>query len=110
MIGRTLQADRLVRLVAHTLNQRLEQTGLSHSRFAAHKNRLALAALGKFPPVEEDADFAVASHELRERPAARRVKATFNIAFAGDAEQGHAMGEAPEFAGAKSFGFERVAG
>ena len=110
MIGRALQADGLVRLILHTLDQRFQQAGLSYPRLAAHKHRLALAALGEFPPVEEDADFAVAPHELRERPAARRVKAAFDLAFAGDAEHRHAMREAFELAGAKSFEFESVAG
>ena len=110
MIGRALQADGLVRLILHTLHQRFQQAGLSYPRLAAHEHRLALAALGEFPPVEEDADFAVAPDELRERLAPRRVKAAFDLALAGDAEHRHAMREAFELAGAKRLEFESVAG
>ena len=110
VVGRALQADGLVRLILHALHQRFQQAGLSYPRLAAHKHRLALAALGEFPPVEEDADFAVAPDELRERLAPRRVKAAFDLALAGDAEHGHAMREAFELAGAESLEFESVTG
>ena len=110
MIGRALQANGLVRLILHALHQRFQQAGLSYPRLAAHKHRLALAALGEFPPVEEDADFAVAPDELRERFAPRRVKAAFDLALAGDPEHRHALREAFELAGAESLEFESVAG
>ena len=110
MIGRTLQADRLVRLIVHTLDQRFQQPGLSYSRFAAHKNRLALAALDEFPPVEQDADFAVASNELRERLTARRVKRLSTSRSLATRNRGTRWGKPLSSRAAKGVEFERVAG
>ena len=105
-----MQADGLVRLILQALNQRFQQAGFSNSRLAAHEHRLALAALGQLPAIEEDADFAVAADELREGLAARRIEAAFHVAFARDAEHRHAVLKSLEFVGAEIFEFESMAG
>ena len=109
MVGRALQADKLVRLTMQALDQSFQQAGFSDPRLAAHKHHLALAALGQLPAIEEDADFAVAADELREGLAARRIEATFHVAFARDAEHRHTVLKALELVGTEIFVLESMA-